>query len=190
MPIKGANKVRSKARYVFDGIADKKSLQFINAVGSSAGILSKTKAPLEYGTLHNSQIFDVVKSSGRIAGTLSYNTEYAAALNNPQNRRSGVLASSRNAGSGTYSTNSIGRQPSGPRFNMMSGRSWSPKTLIEKSSAALSPPGTGGTWNPRPPLLKDGPAWNPDAHPHFLEYGFESKEAQEMIARYLEIFKI
>lgn len=131
MPVKGANKVRSRMRQVFDGIADKKAVQFVNAVGSGAGILSKTKAPLEFGNLHNSQRFDVVKSAKSVKGTLSYNTGYASILN-----------------SGVYK------------------------------------------WRPRPPALKAGPAWNPDAEPHFLEYGFESAEARQMIARYLEIFRI
>ena len=135
MPVKGANKVRSRMRQVFDGIADKKAVQFVNAVGSGAGILSKTKAPQEFGNLHNSQMFDVVKNARGVKGTLSYGdkfpVKYAAILN-----------------SGIYK------------------------------------------WRPRPPALKAGPAWNADAEPHFLEYGFESAEARQMIARYLEIFKI
>ena len=45
-------------------------------------------------------------------------------------------------------------------------------------------------WKPRAPANKKGPAWNPNATPRFLEYGFESKEGQANLAKYLEIFKI
>lgn len=190
MPVTGANKIKARMKSFVGDVTNKKSLQFINAVGAQAGILSKEKAPLEYGTLHNSQRFDVTKGVGYIKGTLSYNTEYAAALNNPSNRRSGVLKSSRNTAASPYNASSIGAGSKSPRFNMVSGASWSPKTLIEKSSSSLSPAGSNGSWNPRPPLLKDGPAWNPNATPRFLEYGFESKEGQAAIIKYLEIFKI
>lgn len=131
MPIKGANQVRGRLQQTVRGITDKKAHQFVNAVLAQVGILSKEKAPLEYGTLHNSQRIDVVKESTRIVGSLSYNTMYAAILNNGQYQ-----------------------------------------------------------WNPRPPALKAGPAWNPNATPHFLEYGFESPEGQAVISRFVEIFRL
>ncbi|QGJ84353.1 hypothetical protein [Pseudoalteromonas phage XCL1123] len=131
MPVVGANKIKARMKSFVSDVSDKKAMQFVNAVGSSAGILSKEKAPLEYGALHNSQRFDVVKNAGRVIGSLSYNTLYASILND-----------------GKYK------------------------------------------WNPRPPANKKGPAWNPNATPHFLEYGFESPEGQAMIKKYLEIFKI
>jgi hypothetical protein len=31
-------------------------------------------------------------------------------------------------------------------------------------------------WSPRPPSQKQGPAWNPDATPKFLERGFTDKD--------------
>ncbi len=45
-------------------------------------------------------------------------------------------------------------------------------------------------WKPRSPANKKGPAWNPNATPHFLEYGFESPEGKANIQKHLEIFKI
>lgn len=81
MPVTGANKIKSRMKSFVGDVTNKKSLQFINAVGAQAGILSKEKAPLEFGTLHNSQRFDVVKGAGYIKGTLSYNTMYASILN-------------------------------------------------------------------------------------------------------------
>lgn len=36
-------------------------------------------------------------------------------------------------------------------------------------------------WSPRPPERKQGPAWNPNATPHFLEAGFTSSEAKRAI---------
>ena len=135
MPVTGANKIKARMKSFVGDVTNKKSLQFINAVGAQAGILSKEKAPREYGLLRNSQMFDVVKGVGYIKGTLSYGdkfpVEYASILNN-----------------GVYK------------------------------------------WKPRPPDKKSGPAWNPDATPHFLEYGFESPEGKAMIQKYLEIFKI
>lgn len=81
MPVTGANKIKARMKSFVGDVTNKKSLQFINAVGAQAGILSKEKAPLEFGTLHNSQRFDVVKGAGYIRGTLSYNTMYASILN-------------------------------------------------------------------------------------------------------------
>lgn len=62
--------------------------------------------------------------------------------------------------------------------------------LIKKASQTLSPSGMSGTWKPRPPLLKKGNAWNPDAEPHFLEYGFESPEGIKNINDNLKIFRV
>lgn len=188
MPVVGANQIKARMKSFVSDVSDKKAMQFANAVGSSAGILSKEKAPLEYGTLHNSQRLDVIKTGGNVRMSLSYNTKYAAALNNPKDRRSGVLKSSQNTKpSQMLTTNGMGGT-SIPMANF--GGNWARKTLIEKSSAGLSPAGSNGSWNPRPPVLKDGPAWNPNATPSFLEYGFESKEGQANLAKYLEIFKI
>ena len=130
MPVKNANQVKGRLKLVVNTI-EKKALQFINAVGADAGILSKSKAPLEYGNLHNSQSFDVRQVGARIVGTLSYNTNYAAILND-----------------GKYK------------------------------------------WKPRPPEQKAGPAWNPDAEPMFLEYGFESDEAIANREKLLRIMKL
>lgn len=45
-------------------------------------------------------------------------------------------------------------------------------------------------WKPRPPSMKAGNAWNPDAEPHFLEYGFESPEGIKNINDNLKIFRV
>jgi len=129
--IRGVKTIKSNMRSVAIDVTNNKTIQFVNAVGAQAGILSKDKAPMEYGTLHNSQRFDVVSGQGYVVGTLSYNTMYASILNN-----------------GIYK------------------------------------------WRSRPPERKAGPAWNPNATTHFLEYGFESKEAVMMISKFLKVFKI
>lgn len=131
MPVVGANQIKARMKSFASDISDKKALQFVNSVVAQAGILSKEKAPLEIGDLHNSQMFDVVKNAAGVKGTLSYNTLYASILNN-----------------GIYK------------------------------------------WKPRPPANKKGPAWNPNAEPHFLEYGFESPEGKANTQKHLEIFKI
>lgn len=130
MPIKGANQVKGRLRQ-FIATTDKRALQYVNAIMADASALSKTKAPIEYGTLHGSQDIDVKQERTSTIGTLSYNTKYAAILND-----------------GKYQ------------------------------------------WNPRPPSEKKGPSWNPDAEPHFLEYGFESPEAQSSQKRLMGIFKV
>lgn len=131
MPVVGANQIKARMKSFVSDVSTKKAMQFVNSVVAQAGILSKEKAPLEFGALHDSQMFDVVKNATGVKGTLSYNTLYASILNN-----------------GKYK------------------------------------------WKPRAPANKKGPAWNPSATPHFLEYGFESPEGKANIQKYLEIFKI
>ena len=48
----------------------------------------------------------------------------------------------------------------------------------------------GTKWKPRPVSMKEGPATNMKAEPHFLRKGFESPESQAQIKQALEIFKI
>ena len=83
MPVKNANQVKGNLRKAVAKI-DKKAVQFVQSVVNDAGILSKTKAPLAYGLLVNSQQQDFEKRNTRYTGILSYNTSYAAALNNPK----------------------------------------------------------------------------------------------------------
>lgn len=45
-------------------------------------------------------------------------------------------------------------------------------------------------WNPRPPEMKAGPAWNPEARPHYLKLGFEGSEARVQIEQLKKVFKI
>ena len=45
-------------------------------------------------------------------------------------------------------------------------------------------------WKPRPVAMKKGPAWNPNAVPHFLRRGFEDSESQALIKRAEGIFKL
>lgn len=138
MPIKNANKVKANMRKVVDKI-DRKAVQFVQAVVSDAGILSKTKAPLAYGLLVNSQSQDFEKGQHSYTGILSYNTLYAGALNDP-------------------------------------AKKWMPKP----------PPKYGNQKKGVAPAT----AWNPDAEPHYLEYGFESPEAKAMIKANEDILKI
>ena len=85
MPVKNANKVKANFSKAVAKI-DRKAVQFVQAVVNDAGILSKTKAPLEYGTLVNSQSQDFMKGNASYSGVLSYNTLYAGALNNPKTK--------------------------------------------------------------------------------------------------------
>ena len=138
MPVKNANQVKGNLSKAVAKI-DKKAVQFVQAVVNDAGILSKTKAPLAYSRLVNSQEQDFEKRNTRYTGILSYNTLYAEALN-------------------------------------------SPKT----------------PWRPKPPVkygnkkqgIAPATAWNPEATPHYLEYGFESAEAKQMIKANEAILKI
>ena len=45
-------------------------------------------------------------------------------------------------------------------------------------------------WRPRPINLKDGPATNMSAEPHFLRKGFESPESKAAIKQAINIFKV
>jgi len=47
-----------------------------------------------------------------------------------------------------------------------------------------------GKWKPKPINEKAGPAWNPDAEPHFLKKGFEDPESRAAIKKAEQIFKI
>lgn len=146
MPIKNANKVRGNLRKAVAKI-DRKAVQFVQAVVSDAGILSKTKAPLAYGLLVNSQQQDFNKGSTSYIGTLSYNTLYASILND-----------------GKYK--------------------WKPKPAPKY--------GRKGNVSKYGPVAPSAPAtaWNPEATPRFLEYGFESPEAKTMIDANMELLKI
>lgn len=46
-------------------------------------------------------------------------------------------------------------------------------------------------WSPRAPEDKAGPAWNPNAKPHFTRDGFESPSAKRQIGKTLEaVYKV
>lgn len=45
-------------------------------------------------------------------------------------------------------------------------------------------------WKPRPVSMKNGPAANMDAGPHFLKRGFESKESRDTINKVMKIMKV
>lgn len=144
MPVKNANKVLGNIRKAVDTI-DKKSQQFVQAVVSDAGILSKTKAPLAYGLLVNSQSQDFVDISKGYIGALSYNTEYAVYLNG--NEEYTPLWQPKPAPK--YGRNSVGRygpqQPiapamgynpeARPRFLEYGFESPEAKTMIEANEA-------------------------------------------------------
>jgi len=138
MPVKNANQVKGNLRKAVAKI-DKKAVQFVQAVVNDAGILSKTKAPLAYGLLVNSQQQDFEKRNTRYTGILSYNTLYAEALNNPKTP-------------------------------------WRPKPPAKYGNAKKG--------------VAPATAWNTEATPHYLEYGFESAEAKQMIKANEAILKI
>ena len=138
MPVKNANQVKGNLRKAVAKI-DKKAVQFVQAVVNDAGILSKTKAPLAYGLLVNSQHQDFEKRNTRYTGILSYNTLYASILND-----------------GKYK--------------------WRPKPPAKYGNAKKG--------------IAPATAWNPEATPHYLEYGFESAEAKQMIKANEAILKI
>jgi len=71
MPIT-TNNVVAGVNKVFDDIAGDKAEQFVYGVVSEAGILSKEKAPIEFGTLQNSQRQGVTTQNSRVIGFLSY----------------------------------------------------------------------------------------------------------------------
>jgi len=138
MPVKNANQVKGNLRKAVAKI-DKKAVQFVQAVVSDAGALSKTKAPLAYSRLVNSQEQDFEKRNTRYTGILSYNTLYAEALNNPK-------------------------------------IPWRPKLPAKYGNKKQG--------------IAPATAWNPEATPHYLEYGFESAEAKKMIEANEAILKI
>ena len=138
MPVKNANQVKGNLRKAVAKI-DKKAVQFVQSTVSDAGILSKTKTPLAYGLLVNSQQQDFEKRNTRYTGILSYNTLYASILND-----------------GKYK--------------------WRPKAPAKYGNAKKG--------------IAPATAWNPEAIPHFLEYGFESAEAKTMIEANEAILKI
>lgn len=45
-------------------------------------------------------------------------------------------------------------------------------------------------WKPRPPEMKSGPAWNPNARPHYLRDGFESSESKTQIEQLKKVLKV
>ncbi len=45
-------------------------------------------------------------------------------------------------------------------------------------------------WKPRPVNMKEGPAANLAATPHFLQKGFESPQSQSAIKKAIDIFKV
>lgn len=148
MPVKNANLVKANLRKAVAKI-DRKAVQFVQAVINDGGILSKTKAPLAYGLLVNSQSMDYVKSETIYVGALSYNTEYAVYLN--------------------------GNEDYTPL--------WKPKPPPKYGRGSV------GRYGPQQPIAP-AMAWNPEARPRFLEYGFESPEALSMIEANEKILKI
>ena len=82
MPVTGVSKLKSNMKQTFRDIEEKKAVQFVNAVLSIGAAESREFAPVEYSTLVNSQLMEVDKSSFGVKGSLSYNTSYAAYLEN------------------------------------------------------------------------------------------------------------
>ncbi len=82
MPVKGVNQVKSNMKRVFKDISDKKAVQFVTAVVNIGASESKEFTPIEYSTLVNSQIVEVDAMPDAVVGSVSFNTEYAAFLEN------------------------------------------------------------------------------------------------------------
>lgn len=80
MPVTGIKQVKANMKRVFKDISDKKAPQFINAVLSIGAANSKELTPMEYGTLINSQLVNVDILGDKVTGSVSFNTNYAAAL--------------------------------------------------------------------------------------------------------------
>lgn len=80
MPITGVKALQRNMGRIFKDINEKKAPQFVNAALSIGEIHSKELAPIAYSLLVNSVIKNVDIDSLSIKGTLSYNTNYAAAL--------------------------------------------------------------------------------------------------------------
>tara|TARA_R100000951_G_C2645206_1_gene182322 strand:- start:186 stop:575 length:390 start_codon:yes stop_codon:yes gene_type:complete len=80
MPVTGVKQVKQNMKRVFKDISDKKAPQFINTVLSIGAANSKELTPIEYSTLVNSQMINVDITGEKIAGFVSFNTNYAAAL--------------------------------------------------------------------------------------------------------------
>lgn len=82
MPIKGVDTLRRNMRQTFRDIREKKAVQFVNAVLSIGETESKEFTPVAYSNLVNSIIKEVVVGTSMVKGALSYNTKYAAYLEN------------------------------------------------------------------------------------------------------------
>lgn len=82
MPVKGVNEVKRNMKQVFKDISSKKAVQFVTAVVNIGASESKEFAPVEYSTLVNSQVTEVDAKPGGVVGTVSFNTDYAAFLEN------------------------------------------------------------------------------------------------------------
>jgi len=80
MPVKGVSKVKSNMKRVFKDIDEKKAKQFVTSVITFAANESKKYAPVEYSNLVNSMMMEVNQTSDMTVGTVSYNVNYAAAL--------------------------------------------------------------------------------------------------------------
>jgi hypothetical protein len=80
MAVTGAAAVRRNIRRALGNIEERRAPQFINAVLSIGLNHSKELAPLEFSTLVNSAFTEVGTGPNGPSGTLTYNTNYAAAL--------------------------------------------------------------------------------------------------------------
>ncbi len=82
MPVKGVSQVKANMKRVFKDIESKKAVQFVTAVVNIGASESKEYTPIEYSTLINSQIVDVTAGNNMVIGSVSFNTDYAAFLEN------------------------------------------------------------------------------------------------------------
>ena len=80
MSVTGAEAVRRRIRQILRNVEERRAPQFINAVLSIGLNHSKELAPLEFSTLVNSAFTNVGVGRNGPSGTLTYNTNYAAAL--------------------------------------------------------------------------------------------------------------
>lgn len=81
MPVTGAAAVRGNFKRIFEDINEKKAPQFVNAVLSIGLNHSKELTPIAFGNLINSAFTAVDSFEGSVVGRVTYNAEYALALN-------------------------------------------------------------------------------------------------------------
>lgn len=80
MPLTGVTALRRNLEQTFTDIREGKAKEFVTAVLSIAWNESKLYTPIEYSNLINSVTMNIEVTGSITSGTLTYNANYAAAL--------------------------------------------------------------------------------------------------------------